>query len=92
MKMIARCRDRFSRGDHSGSDGAVGFGVNQNECAGRAIFAVEVKSYRSQQIDADDADAVHFQHIGGFVSQRADVGAMLDCGNKCGHRLAGVLE
>ena len=32
------------------------------------------------------------ERLRGFMHERADVGAMLDGGNECGHGMAGVLE
>ena len=66
--------------------------IDQDECAGAAIHAVEVHCDGTQQMQRDHANAVHLQRVGGFMRQAGDIGAMFDCGDECGHGLAGVLQ
>ena len=77
LELVARRRNRVGRGDHARRDGAVGLGIDQNECARGTILAIEVERNRMQQIDVYDADVIHLQRLGGLMRQRADVGAML---------------
>ena len=78
MDVAALCFIAGRRGNHARRGRAVGFGVNQDKSAGAAIFSVKVERDRPQQIQGHHADAVHLQRLGGFVRERADVGAVLD--------------
>ena len=45
------CSVAVSRGDHARGDGAVGLGIDQDECAGAAILAVKVERDGAQQVE-----------------------------------------
>ena len=61
--------------NHAGAGGGVVSGVDEDEAAGGAAVAVEIREKRTAGLDDDLSDVVEYELLGGMMLEMFDVNA-----------------